>query len=72
MCAFQTAGRQTYQTFSIQCLYNKVYDNMYDTAYNQAFIFYDEDEELCMDEFIYCAKYRRELLATSFTDRQIS
>lgn len=45
---------------------------MYDTAYNQAFIFYDEDEELCMDEFIYCAKYRRELLATSFTDRQIS
>ena len=62
-------------SFTLQCSYNSGYYKIYDTAYNQAFIFYDEDEEICLDEVMYCARQRPvvvDLLAASLADRQIS
>ena len=61
-------------------MYNQAYDKIYDTAYNQAFIFYDEDEELCLDEFMNCAhqhgdqrkRVQLDLFAARLADRQVS
>lgn len=60
--------------FPIQCSYSGMYGQIYDTAYNQAFIFYDDEEEILFDEFMYCGERTLtiDLLAASFADRHIS
>lgn len=74
MHTFQTDNNTTITILPIQCSYSNVYGGIYDTAYNQAFVFYDEDEEICMDEFIYCLGLRKQLdlFAARLAHRQIS